>query len=119
MVPIVQFNVACTTQAEADKLLAQITQYLKSRKHRTRSELKSRYEMDSGFVEASASVVFERRDEAEQAYAWICANGGAYAANGGSASFHVCPEENPPADWLGCSDDPRAEYQEVKFAGSL
>lgn len=117
MEPTVQFNVACRTQAEADQVLAQLTQYLKTRKNRARSEVKSRYEMDSGFMEVTASLVFDRRNEAEQVYAWICANGASYATNGGMASFHMCPEEAPPAGWTGCNSDPRAEYQEVRFAG--
>ena len=32
-------------------------------------------------------------------------------------SVHFCPDVDgsPPDDWLGCKDDPRAEYEEEKI----
>lgn len=33
----------------------------------------------------------------------------------GLISLHYCPEEGEISDWLGCSQDPRADYKEVVF----
>jgi hypothetical protein len=120
MTPVVQFSVACPTQVKADQVLAGLKQYAKTRKNRARAEAEAtaRYEMDSGLFEVTASLAFESRNHAEQVYAWIVEHGADRAVvDGGVVSFHLCPEETPPEDWIGCNSDPRAEYQEVRFAG--
>lgn len=61
-------------------------------------------------------VRLNTRSEARAVWDWLNSNLATIATQvTGKATFHICPHDEPEANWYDCVTDPRAEYEEITF----
>jgi len=64
-------------------------------------------------IVVNATYLFLSSAKAETVFSWIKNN--IPIGVSGVVSLHFCPVEGEISDWLGCKNDPRADYREVSF----